>query len=122
MKNKIFFTTMSLLLALITIMMLKIHPVLHFHRNDFSNDSKYLFEMLMINKSINEYEAKNKRFPKLLKEVIITRQSLMDSFEYNFLSENYLLKNTFPIYDSIIVISKDSIRKYPYEEQDMGGN
>lgn len=113
-NNSRFFLILVVLMVIIIGMVIYIKPVTFFQQYTISDDAAYLKEGCMLNNKIKAFCNKNGNYPRSLKELIVKSRVNYDSlFSYSFSENDYMLRFNFPIQDTILVFSKESVHKYP---------
>lgn len=112
-----FYFCIFLLLLIIIILLWIVKPLTFFSKKQFSSNAKYVLLTMETNKKIIRYKDQYGSFPISLNAIMhLKSDSLEKIFNYRNFGNDYLLTTLIPISDSILLISKDTLRKKPFNE------
>lgn len=112
-----FYTVFFVLLGLIIVMLFLSKPVTFFSQNNISYESSYMLLTFETANRIETYKKNNGIYPVSLKSVsYVGADSLDKMFEYKVIDNYYYLRTKIPVYDTLLIITRDSVRKIAYDE------
>ncbi len=115
-KKNFYFFIFLLLLIIISLLWI-VKPLTFFSKKQFSSNARYVLLTMETNQKINRYKDQYGSFPISLNAIIhLKSDSLEKIFDYRNFGNDYLLTTLIPVNDSILLISKDTLRKKPYDE------
>lgn len=92
-------------------------PITFFSQKHISDDSRYLLLTFETANRIESYKDNHGVYPVALKTIsYIGSDSLDKLFDYNVIDDYFYLKTKIPVYDTLLLITRDSVRKFAYDE------
>lgn len=105
------------MLGIIIVMLWIAKPATYFSTRELSAEAKYIVQALELNEQICEYRREYGYLPASLSHIShIGQDSLNMLFEYIIGNDSYTLRTKIPINDTFLIITGDSIQKYPHDE------